>query len=255
MSDNFNENTAQFNIDDLLDGAVSGDDGASDGYGDTATIDVSQIRRVYGQDSLRRGDLETDPILQFGAWMQEVVQSENREPTAMSLATATPDGRPSVRTVLLKGYDARGFRFFTNYLSRKGKELEANPNAALCFFWPEMERQVRIEGRVEKVVRLESEAYFKSRPHGSQVSAASSPQSQVVANREELESRRREVENRFAGQEVELPEDWGGFRLWPELFEFWQGRPDRTHDRFRYRRAPDGDPVLGNEWLIERLAP
>lgn len=251
MADDYEEKTTQFNIDELLGGASSTDDG----YGDTASIDVSQIRRAYDQESLRRVDLKSDPILQFGEWMDVALQSDHREPTAVSLATATPEGRPSVRTVLLKGFDARGFRFFTNYQSRKGRELEANPHAALCFFWPELERQIRIEGRVEKIVRLESEAYFNSRPPGSQISAASSPQSQVVANREELESRRREVENRFAGQEVALPDEWGGYRLWPESFEFWQGRPDRLHDRFRYRRNPGADPVIGNEWLIERLAP
>lgn len=254
MSRDRGETTSQFDIDELL--ADAGPD-ETDGpaVGDTAAIDVSQIRRVYDRASLRRADLKGDPFLLFADWLDEALRSGHPEPTAVALATATADGRPSVRMVLLKGFDARGFRFFTSYSSRKGEELAANPHAALCFFWPELHRQIRIEGRVEKVGRDESAEYFRSRPHGSQISAASSPQSQVVAHRHELESRRRELENQYAGRDVALPDDWGGYRLWPRAFEYWQGRPDRLHDRFRYRRNPEGDPVTGNEWLIERVAP
>ncbi|MEM8996277.1 MAG: pyridoxamine 5'-phosphate oxidase [Acidobacteriota bacterium] len=216
--------------------------------GDTAKIDVSDIRRQYQASTLRRTELDGDPMLQFGAWLDEALKTDNREPTAMSLATCDADGRPSVRTVLLKGFDARGFRFFTNYESRKGRELDGRPAAALLFFWPELERQVRIEGDVERISRGESAEYFHSRPHRSQLSAWCSPQSQPVADRNELEALQREAENRFAGEQVELPEEWGGYRLWPQMIEFWQGRRDRLHDRFRYRRH-------GDDWAIDRLAP
>ncbi|MCG8455601.1 MAG: pyridoxamine 5'-phosphate oxidase, partial [Holophagales bacterium] len=185
----------------------------------------------------------------------EAKDNEPNDHNAVALASVDADGMPNVRMVLLKGFDARGFAFFTSYNSRKGQELESNPQAALCFWWDLLERQVRVEGRVEKVARAESESYFGSRPLGSQISAACSPQSQVVAGREELESRRREVENRYAGGEVPCPPDWGGYRLWPELVELWQGRPNRLHDRFRYRRNPEGDPIAGDEWQLERLSP
>jgi pyridoxamine 5'-phosphate oxidase len=255
----FDESTRHFSVDDLLGDQRPGSDadtGPIDvGHSDTASIDLAELRRDYARAGLRRTDLQSDPILQFAAWMRETVAAGQIEPTAATLATATPTGQPSARVVLLKGLDARGFRFFSNYTSRKGRELAANPHAALCFHWADVERQVRIEGLVERIPRAESEEYFHSRPAGSQISAASSPQSQVVANREELASRRREIENRYAGGQVALPDEWGGYRLWPELIEFWQGRPDRLHDRFRYRRNPDGDPISGDEWTIERLAP
>ncbi|MEM6794922.1 MAG: pyridoxamine 5'-phosphate oxidase [Acidobacteriota bacterium] len=207
------------------------------------------MRYQYTRGGLARADLSPDPFILFQQWLKDALDSPAKEPSAMSLATVDADGRPSLRTVLLKGFDARGFRFFTSYGSRKGSELAANPHGSLLFFWAELERQVRVEGTVERIAREESEEYFHSRPVGSQISAASSPQSRVVANRAELESRQREVEDRFAGQQVALPEDWGGYRLWPQNLEFWQGRPNRLHDRFRYRRTPD------DEWVIERLAP
>jgi pyridoxamine 5'-phosphate oxidase len=166
----------------------------------------------------------------------------------MTLATATPDGRPSARMVLLRGFDERGFCFYTNYESRKGGELAANPNAALVFWWGELERQVRIEGRVERTSRSESEAYFRSRPPGSQLSAAASPQSQVIDGRAVLEERVARLATGQKDGEVPLPGFWGGYRLVPEVVEFWQGRPNRLHDRLRYRRA-------GDRWRIERLAP
>ncbi len=216
---------------------------------DTATLDLAKIRNEYLKAGLRKPDLNLDPIVHFGKWMTEAMTTD-AEPTAAALATASRDGKPSVRMVLLKGYDARGFRFFTNYESRKGQELAENPHASMCFFWPQLERQIRIEGAVERASRQESQDYFTSRPYGSQISAASSPQSRVVANREELESRRRELENQFAGRDLELPEDWGGYWLWPETIEFWQGRADRLHDRLRFRRPQGTD-----DWVLERLAP
>jgi pyridoxamine 5'-phosphate oxidase len=172
------------------------------------------------------------------------------QPDAMILATATPEGRPSARVVLLRGLDERGFVFFTNYESRKGQELAANPHAALVFFWDALERQVRVEGRVELASPAESDAYFQSRPRGSQVGAWASPQSEVLPNREALQRKVIEVEARFAGTAaLPRPPNWGGFRLVPELFEFWQGQPSRLHDRLCYRRQPD------ETWLLERLAP
>lgn len=216
---------------------------------DTAALDLSEVRNEYLKAGIRKPDLGSDPIVQFGKWMKDALAAGG-EPTAAALATATRAGKPSVRMVLLKGYDARGFRFFTNYESRKGQELAENPHASLCFFWPQLERQIRIEGAVERASRKESQEYFSSRPYGSQVSAASSPQSRVVADREELESRRRELENEFAGRDLQVPEHWGGYWLWPESIEFWQGRADRLHDRIRFRRPQGSD-----HWVVERLGP
>jgi pyridoxamine 5'-phosphate oxidase len=166
----------------------------------------------------------------------------------MTLATATPDGRPSARMVLLRGFDERGFCFYSNYESRKAAELAANPRAALVFWWDALERQVRIEGRIERTTREESEAYFHSRPPGSQLSAAASPQSRVIEDRAMLEERVRRLATDSHNGQVPLPDFWGGYRLAPEVVEFWQGRPNRLHDRLRYRRA-------GDAWKIERLAP
>jgi pyridoxamine 5'-phosphate oxidase len=204
------------------------------------------MRREYTREALAEADVDADPVVQFGRWFEQAEQAGLLEPTAMTLATATPDGRPSARMVLLRGFDERGFCFYTNYESRKGVELAANPRAALVFWWGELERQVRIEGRVEPTSRSESEAYFHSRPPGSQLSAAASPQSRVIDGRATLE--RRVAELAAGTGQVPLPDFWGGYRLAHEVVEFWQGRPNRLHDRLRYRR-------VAGAWKIERLAP
>ena len=205
------------------------------------------MRREYIREALAEADVDADPVVQFGRWFEQATQAGLLEPSAMTLATATPDGRPSARMVLLRGFDQRGFCFYTNYESRKAAELAANPRAALVFWWGELERQVRIEGTVERTSRAESEAYFASRPPGSQLSAAASPQSRVI-DRGTLERRVAELATSLPDGEVPLPDFWGGYRLTPEVVEFWQGRPNRLHDRLRYRRA-------GDAWVIERLAP
>ena len=189
------------------------------------------------------------PLQRVLAWYEEAVAAGVVEPEIMALATADPDGRPSVRMVLLKGIDERGIRFFTNYESRKGRELAANPRAALLFYWRELGRQVRIEGGVSRVERAESEAYAHSRPRASQLSALASPQSRPVRSREWLEERVAELAREYEGGEPPLGDDWGGYRLAPEAWEFWQHRPNRLHDRFRYLPAP------GGAWRIERLGP
>ena len=206
------------------------------------------MRREYAREGLAEADVDADPVVQFGRWFEQAEQGGLLEPHAMTLATATPDGRPSARMVLLRGFDERGFCFYTNYESRKGAELAANPRAALVFWWDKLERQVRIEGRVERTSRAESEAYFSSRPPGSQLSAAASPQSRVIDGRATLERRVTELATGQRDGQVPLPEFWGGYRLAHELVEFWQGRPNRLHDRLRYRRA-------GSGWKLERLAP
>lgn len=201
----------------------------------------------YGGGRLHRRSLDPDPIEQFHKWFGEASEAIDQLPEAMTLATADANGRPSARVVLLKEVDGNGFTFFTNYDSRKSAELSTNPHAALVFWWPPLERQVRIEGRVERVSEEESDVYFASRPRGSQLGAWASNQSGTISE-DLLESRLAEVELRYQSQPVPRPPHWGGFRLIPDSLEFWQGRPNRLHDRFRYRRE-DG------EWLIERLAP
>ena len=193
--------------------------------------------------SLARGDLDPDPLRQFGCWHEEAGGLD-----AVALGTASEQGAPSVRMVLLKGADERGFVFHSSYEGRKARELAANPRAALLFYWEGPGRQVRIEGAVERVEQAESEAYFRTRPQGGQLAAWASHQSEPIGSRKELEERFTEVEERFAGQDVPLPPHWGGFRLVPETYEFWEHRDNRLHDRFRYRRGGEG-------WLIERLSP
>lgn len=197
---------------------------------------------------LRRADLDSAPLRQFHVWYEAAQAAGVSRPEAAALATATPDGRPSVRFVLLKSADEDGFLFYTGYQSRKGQELDANPLAALCFYWHELGRQVRVEGPVERVPLDASDAYFATRPYGAQLSATASRQSEVVSGRRELEDRVAELKARYGEGTVPRPEIWGGFALLPELYEFWQHREDRLHDRFRYRREGDG-------WAIERLSP
>ncbi len=201
----------------------------------------------YGRP-LREDDLDPDPLRQFAVWFAAVSEAGVREPEAMTLATAAPDGAPSARMVLLKGVDQGGFDFYTNIESRKGRELLANPRAALVLYWEPLGRQVRAEGAVERLSRAESAAYFGTRPLGSRLGAWASRQSEVIAGRDELERRLAEVRARFEGREPPLPDWWGGFRLVPHTIEFWQHREDRLHDRLRYRRDDDA-------WTIERLSP
>ena len=209
---------------------------------------LADMRKDYGLAGLLEKDLAKNPFRQFEQWFQEAEAAKITEPNAMTLATAGRDGRPAARTVLLKSCDGRGFVFYTNYESRKGRELDGNARAALLFAWVAMERQVTVEGPVGRVAREESEAYFQSRPRASQLAAWASPQSTVVAGRAVLEESYRVIEKKYEGRTVPLPPNWGGFRLVPESVEFWQGRRSRLHDRLRYRREIDGD------WVVERLA-
>jgi pyridoxamine 5'-phosphate oxidase len=214
----------------------------------TPPVSVADLRREYALARLDEKDVSRDPIAEFARWFAEAQAAEVEEPNAMVLATATPDGIPSARVVLLKGFDERGFVFFTDYRSLKGAELEANPRAALVLHWSELERQVRITGDVTRTSAEESEAYYRSRPLGSRLGAWVSHQSQAIPSRDVLEGGLREVERRFAGGDVPLPPYWGGYRVKPGAIEFWQGRENRLHDRVRYVRE-------GERWRIERLAP
>jgi pyridoxamine 5'-phosphate oxidase len=211
--------------------------------------DLAALRRDYSLSSLKETDVDPDPIRQFERWFADALAAQVLEPNAMTLSTASRDGVPSGRIVLLKGVDARGFAFYTDYRSRKSAELAENPLGALTFLWKEIERQVRITGSVSRVSASESESYFRSRPIGSRIGAWASHQSAVIPNRAELEERVRTVSDRFSSGDVPLPSHWGGFRVLPDEIEFWQGRPDRLHDRIRYRR----EETTG--WVIERLSP
>lgn len=210
--------------------------------------DIADIRKNYSLEVLDENNIAGDAIEQFTTWWNDAVKSEIDEVNAMTLATATPDGKPSARIVLLKDYDERGFVFYTNYKSNKGHALQINPNAALTFFWKELERQIRIEGVAEKVSTEESDEYFFSRPTGSRIGAWASPQSTVIQNRNMLNDNVEKYSTQF-GEEIPRPQHWGGFRIKPVSIEFWQGRSNRLHDRIRYTLTAE------NTWKIERLAP
>ena len=210
--------------------------------------DLANIRHDYSREELSKSEVSADPFTQFGKWMDEAIAAEVPEPTAMSLATANADGRPSSRIVLLKGFDSQGFVFYTNYNSHKGRELDENPFAALTFFWPELERQIRIAGRVTKVSGEESDEYFNSRPFTSRVGAWASEQSEPLDSKMSLAGKAAKLMVKYATGNVPRPPHWGGFRVAPDQIEFWQGRPSRLHDRIRY-------DLVDGVWKIGRLSP
>lgn len=209
---------------------------------------IQSLRQEYRSAMLTEKDASVDPIVQFRKWFEEAVNANIYEPNVMTLATADRNGKPSARIVLLKGMDEMGFCFYSNYLSKKGKEMKKNPQACLVFFWPELERQVRIEGRIEKLDKETSEAYFHSRPKASQIGAVVSPQSQPIPNREQLEQKATQFAKEYADKEIPKPAHWGGYILKPTMIEFWQGRESRLHDRLSYQ-------LIEKKWRRERLAP
>ncbi|MER3433781.1 MAG: pyridoxamine 5'-phosphate oxidase [Leptolyngbya sp. ERB_1_1] len=213
-----------------------------------AISSIADLRKDYTRETLNEADVDPNPFQQFRRWFDQAVKAELPEPNAMTLATASKDGIPAARIVLLKAVDDRGFTFFTNYNSAKGKELEANPHAALVFLWTELERQVRIVGTVEKISSEESDGYFFSRPHNSRLGAWASEQSEVIPDRDVLEKKLAELKLEYENQEVPRPPHWGGFRVIPREIEFWQGRSSRLHDRLRYRHQDE-------QWVIDRLSP
>jgi pyridoxamine 5'-phosphate oxidase len=213
------------------------------------SISLADLRAEYTQAGLSGADLDRDPLRQFQKWFEQTLKAGLREPNAMSLATVNAQGQPSIRIVLLKGVDERGFTFFTNYESRKAIELEANPRAALNFPWIDLERQVNVIGTVAKISAAESEAYFKARPRGNRLGAWASRQSEVITDRSVLEKRMAELEAKYRDDNIPMPPNWGGYRLNPSEIEFWQGRPNRLHDRFRYVRQRNG------VWKLDRLSP
>lgn len=210
---------------------------------------MSELPHHYNTDSIDEQTVDRDPLPIFQRWLHEAKALGIQLAEAMTLATSTPEGKPSARLVLLKQADEHGFVFFTNYQSMKARELDSNPQAALVFYWPQLERQVRVEGTVERTSAAESDAYFKTRPRESQIGAIASPQSEVIASRAALQERADELEELYEGKEVERPEHWGGYRLHASRIEFWKGRPGRLHDRISYDRLADGS------WSIKRLAP
>ncbi|HBE18428.1 MAG TPA: pyridoxamine 5'-phosphate oxidase [Cyanobacteria bacterium UBA11149] len=210
---------------------------------------IADLRKEYTLQGLKETDVLPNPFAQFKIWLDRAIAAELPEPNAMSIATASLDGKPSVRMVLLKEYDERGFAFFTNYNSQKGQQLRDNPWGAIAFWWAELERQVRIEGKVEQVSPPESDSYFQNRPRDSQLGAWTSAQSEVIDSREVLEERLGKFQQEYENQDVPRPPNWGGFRLIPSVIEFWQGRPNRLHDRLLYTIQDDGS------WIIQRLSP
>ena len=210
---------------------------------------MTKLRREYSDAGLDERDVDANPFKQFEEWFQEAIDAKLDLPDAMTLATATRDGMPSARIVLLRGLDERGFVFYTDYESQKGEELAENPNAALVFYWRELDRQVRITGQVSKVSRENSNNYFQTRPVDSRLAALASKQSEVIPNRAVLEKRFKQLAAQYQDEEIPLPPDWGGYRLSPNMIEFWSGRPSRLHDRLRYTRQPD------DGWRIERISP